>query len=149
VFDYGYDLAGRLETVTANGAPARAYAYDANGNRLSVIDHAQVGAITSGVYDAQDRLLSYGTSTYTYNAAGDLTSKTDLALPPGQQTTAYVYDALGNWFQWGSRTAEPSSTCSIDGQNRRVGNKVNGVLVQGWLYREFRGDREPGRRAVS
>ncbi|MCM2269212.1 MAG: DNRLRE domain-containing protein, partial [Thermoanaerobaculia bacterium] len=32
-YEYGYDAAGRLETVTKNGTLASQYAYDANGNR--------------------------------------------------------------------------------------------------------------------
>ncbi|MFA6238190.1 MAG: hypothetical protein WC635_12730 [Bacteriovorax sp.] len=41
--------------------------YDANGNRLS---HS---GSSVGTYDVQDRMLSYGSSTFTYNANGDTT----------------------------------------------------------------------------
>ncbi len=34
-YAYGYDAAGRLETVTKNGSLISQYTYDANGNRLS------------------------------------------------------------------------------------------------------------------
>jgi RHS repeat-associated protein len=48
-------------------------------------------------------------------------------------TTSYIYDALGNL-----RTVvlPDGKTIEyvIDSQNRRVGKKVNGTLVQGWLY---------------
>ncbi|MCP5057566.1 MAG: hypothetical protein GY937_12695 [bacterium] len=131
-YDYVYDLAGRLERVDENGVPARTYAYDSNGNRLSVTEGAMV---TSGTYDDQDRLLTYGTNTYTYNLAGDLTSKTDSSLPSGQQTTGYSYDALGNLNQ----VVLPDATTIdyvIDGQNRRIGKKVNGALVQAFVYQD-------------
>jgi hypothetical protein len=36
------------------------YSYDPNGNRLS---HTGAGVTTTGNYDNQDRLLSYGTRT--------------------------------------------------------------------------------------
>jgi RHS repeat-associated protein len=127
-YGYAYDLAGRLAQVSVNGAVARSYAYDANGNRLSVTDTAT--GTTSGVYDAQDRLLSYGAATYTYSAAGDLTSKTD---PSG--TTQYQYDALGNLIQVDLPDGRVV-TYVIDGQNRRVGKRVNGSLVQGFLYQD-------------
>jgi RHS repeat-associated protein len=127
-YGYAYDLAGRLAQVSVNGVVARSYAYDANGNRLSVTDAAT--GTTSGTYDAQDRLLSYGAATFTYNAAGDLTSKTD---PSG--TTTYAYDALGNLIQVDLPDGRVV-TYVIDGQTRRVGKRVNGSLVQGFLYQD-------------
>lgn len=50
-------------------------------------------------------------------------------------TTSYSYDALGNLIQ----SSLPDGTVIdylIDGQNRRVGKKVNGTLVQGFLYKD-------------
>ena len=127
-FDYGYDLAGRLTQVDVNGVPARVYAYDANGNRTSVSDAAS--GVSSGSYDAQDRLLTYGSAAYTYSAAGDLETKTDAS-----GTTSYAYDALGNLIQVNLPDGRVI-TYVIDGQNRRIGKKINGVLVQGWLYQD-------------
>lgn len=51
----GYDLAGRLTTVTRGGAPLAEYTYDANGNRTSVTTTA---GTTTATYDAQDRILA-------------------------------------------------------------------------------------------
>jgi RHS repeat-associated protein len=122
---YAYDLAGRLTTVTRNGIPLATYAYDSNGNRLSAT--SPDGTIT-GTYDVQDRLTQYGPTTYTYTANGELQSKTT-----GDQTTTYTYDALGNL----TAVTLPNGTqieYVIDGRNRRVGKKINGALVQAWLY---------------
>jgi RHS repeat-associated protein len=93
---------------------------------------------TSGVcpadesdYDAQDRLIGCGNTTFTYTANGELSSKTE----SGVGTTEYVYDVLGNLL----RVSLPSGTLVeyvIDGENRRVGKKVNGVVVARWLYRD-------------
>ena len=51
----------------------------------------------------------------------------------GGQTTTYSYDALGNllgaWLPDGRSIAYV-----IDGLNRRIGKRVNGVLVEGLLY---------------
>jgi RHS repeat-associated protein len=101
------------------------YSYDANGNRLSA-----PGLSTAPLYDAQDRLLVYRINTYTYTANGELASKTTAG-----QTTHYAYDVLGNLRQ----VRLPSGTVIdyvIDGQNRRIGKKVNGILTQGFLYQD-------------
>nr|WP_232463846.1 RHS repeat-associated core domain-containing protein [Methylovulum psychrotolerans] len=49
------------------------------------------------------------------------------------QTTQYTYDVLGNL----KHVTLPDTTAIdylTDGQNRRIGKTVNGVLVQGFLY---------------
>ncbi len=126
-YGYTYDQAGRLTDVTWDGTFTSHYEYDSNGNRLS---DTSPGATFTGTYDAHDRLLSYGPYTYTYTANGELASKTDTST---NETTTYQYDELGNLL----RVMLPTGTqidYVIDGQNRRIGKKVNGVLVQGWLY---------------
>jgi RHS repeat-associated protein len=121
-YDYTYTPAGQLDTVKLNGASVRDYDYDANGNRT------HVNGQLLGAYDAQDRLQSYNGTTHTYTAAGDLSTKTQ-----GAQVTSYTYDAIGNL----RHVTLPNATTVdyvIDGQSRRVGKKVNGVLRQGFLY---------------
>lgn len=122
---FTYDSAGRLATVTVDGVLAASYAYDANGNRLS---RTTPSGVAAGVYDEQDRLLSYGAANYTYGANGELQTKV-----VGTDTTQYTYDALGNLVH----VRLPDGTAIdyvIDAQNRRIGKRVNGTLVQGWLY---------------
>jgi len=100
--------------------------YDGNGNRLSV---SRPSGTVSGTTDAQDRLLTYGAFTYAYTASGDLQTATEAG-----NTSTYTYDPLGNLLG----VTLPNGTqieYIIDGQNRRVGKKVNGTLVQGFLYR--------------
>ncbi len=124
-YEYGYDNASRLKEVKKNSAIIATYTYDANGNRLSA-----PGLTTTPTYDAQDRLLSYGNNTYTYTANGELATKIDTST---STTTTYDYDAFGNLRS----VTLPDGTqieYVIDGQHRRVGKKVNGVLVQGFLY---------------
>lgn len=124
VSDYTYDLAGRLDTVSENDVVVRDYDYDSNGNRIAI------NGITVGSYDNQDRLLSYNSCTYQYTANGELDTRdcTDQVLDVD-------YDVLGNL-----RTATlPNGDVIdyvIDGQNRRIGKKVNGTLVQGFLYQD-------------
>jgi RHS repeat-associated protein len=125
VYDYTYDTVGRLTNVHRDSVLVESYGYDANGNRTSYTD---LSGTIAGTYDDQDRLLSYGDAMYTYTANGELTSKT---TPAGE--TTYEYDVIGNL----RKVVLSDSTVIeyvIDGQNRRIGRKVDGVLVQGFLY---------------
>jgi len=125
---YSYDSAGRLWQVMRDGLVTAVYAYDSNGNRLSKT--STTGAET-GTYDDQDRLLTYGKWAYTYTANGELRTKTDST---NGAVTTFTYDGQGNL----RRVDLPDGRVIeyvIDGDNRRVGKKVNGTLVRRWLYR--------------
>ncbi len=127
VFAYAYDPAGRLTEVRLDGALSSSYGYDINGNRLSRTD---ADGTTSAAYDAQDRLEQFGTTTFTHNASGERSSTTT-----GGQTTTYGYDSLGQL----NGVTLPGATridYVLDGGQRRVGKKVDGVLVQGFLYQD-------------
>lgn len=126
-YGYGYDLAGRLVAVTNNGVTNSTYGYDANGNRLSV---TTTNGTTTGTYDDQDRLMHYGDATYAFTANGELLTR---AAPAG--TTTYQYDALGNLLRVNLPGASQIEYL-VDGRDRRIGKKVNGTLVQGFLYQD-------------
>ena len=129
VYEYTYHPRGWLETVTTDGVQSADYRYDANGNRDDGFDFD--GSIT-GTYDAQDRLLSYSQFTYAYRANGSLQTRTDTATAEVQ---TYDYDALGNLL---SVTLADATVIEyvVDGLNRRTGKRVDGNLVQGWLYQD-------------
>lgn len=124
---YRYDLAGRLEEVDQNATPYAEYGFDQNGNRTG---YSGFWGTTTGAYDAQDRMTSYGGATYTYTANGELLTKT-----VGADVTTYNYDVFGSL-----RAATlPDGTeieYVIDAQHRRIGKKVNGTRVQGLLYKD-------------
>ena len=127
VYEYAYDPAGRLWKVWEDSVLVSTYEYDVNGNRLK---HITTAGETVGVYDDQDRLLSYGTTTYTYRENGELKTATE-----GSETTHYDYDARGNLRS----VTLPDSTLIeylIDGRDRRVGRKVNGVVEKRWVYKD-------------
>ena len=129
-YTYTYDLAGRLTQVGKNGVTISQYSYDSNSNRISYVGQ---GLSLAGTYDAQDRLLTYGNNTYAYTANGELLSKTENVIASGAKQSLYTYDVLGNLLS----VTLPDGTLIeyvIDGQNRRIGKKINGVLVQGFLY---------------
>jgi RHS repeat-associated protein len=129
VYQYAYDLAGRLKEVKTNGSVASTYGYDGNGNRLS---HATSNGTTSGSYDNQDRLLSYGSLSFTYAANGELSSKTDNAT---NKTTSYVYDVFGNL----TKVTQPNGDVIdylADPEDRRIQKKVNGTIERAWIYKD-------------
>jgi RHS repeat-associated protein len=81
-------------------------------------------------YDAQDRLLTYGSNSYQYTADGELTTKTTSA-----GTTQYAYDAFGNLLAVSLPGGEDIAYV-VDGENRRVGKEVAGTLTTGFLYKD-------------
>ena len=122
---YTYDAIGRLASASLNDA-TNTYSYDANGNRLSV---SGVAAST-GVYDAQDRTVSYGNLAYTYRDDGQLLSSSD-----GQVSTQYQSDAFGNLLG----VTLPDGTqvnYLLDGNNRRIAKQINGSTVHAWIYED-------------
>ncbi len=125
--DYTYDLAGRLTHVAQNGVPTASYDYDTNGNRIS---GNTAGGSISATYDAQDRLVTYNGVTYNYTANGELISKTASGV-----TTTFHYDVLGNLMQV-VLPGDITIDYVIDGNDRRIGKRVNGALTQGFLYQD-------------
>jgi len=132
-WSFVYDSVGRLKADSVDGSLFHAFTFDSNGNRLSYVAS---GGTVSYVYDSQDRLTSStglgGTTTYTYGSNGDLKTKT----VPGGATTSYSYDALGNLVRVLVPNGAAVDTIEylIDGQNRRVGRKLNGAITHRWLY---------------
>lgn len=89
---FGYDRANRLTSIDySDSTPDVAFAYDAVGNRLRMMDGS--GAETR-TYDGLDRLLSVtrgsAAFSYAYDAVGNVTRRTY----PGGTVTDYDYDGL-------------------------------------------------------
>jgi len=127
-YDHTYDPSGRLQQVQKNGVVQSTYSYDSNGNCMTFIS-ATTGTI-NGTYDAQDRLTAYGQLNFTYTTNGELLTKSNPTLG---QTASFSYDVLGNLTS-ASLPGGTTVTYVVDGQNRRIGKKVNGTLTQGFLY---------------
>lgn len=127
---FTYDSLGRLTDATRDGVKTT-YTYDSNGNRLS----SQTGkdAAVSATYDAQDRILTFGTQAYVHSPAGNLESRTD-----GTQSLALTYDELGNLTKVIATDGASPKTIEyvVNGIGRRVARKVNGVFDRAWLYRD-------------
>jgi RHS repeat-associated protein len=113
---YAYDALGRL-TEVRDASGTHAHHYDDNGNRLD----------DGATYDAQDRLLQRAGVRYNYTPDGQLERRTDAS---GERT--YSYDATGQLTRVvaGGKTI----TYVIDALGRRIGKRVDGQLVQGFVY---------------
>jgi YD repeat-containing protein len=131
---YTYDTLGRVsdvctgtDTTCQTGAVLRSYVYYPNGNRK--LTPTGSGSVS---VDNQDRLESYGATTYTFTDGGDLATKTD-----GTGTTTYSYDRRRN-LRTVTLPNNVTINYTVDGMNRRVGRSVslNGtnVATQYWIY---------------
>jgi RHS repeat-associated protein len=105
------------------------FTHDANGNRLT--RSTPSGTVTA-TYDAQDRLSTYGTFTYTYGPNGELDTQVNTS---NGETTDYDYDARGSLL---SVTLPDTRQIdyTIDGQARRVAKSINGVTTKKFLYKD-------------
>lgn len=105
---YAYNDAGQLVQDTLGNGTSSTYTYDADGDLLNLTNLAANGTTVLSSYnytynslgDPLSMTTAAGTTTYGYDAGGELTS-VDL---PGGQTITYAYDADGN------RTSETDST---------------------------------------
>jgi RHS repeat-associated protein len=131
VYQYTYDALRRLTDVTINGALAEHFEYDQNGNRTLGFN-AAAGTTHVGVYDDQDRLLSYGPWTFAYTANGELETKTNTAT---NETWLFQYDVLGNLLTVGLPNGDLVEYL-VDGMGRRVAKIKNGVLLRQWIYKD-------------
>ena len=125
VKQYAYDVLGRLSQVWRNDTLISIYSYDPNGNRKA---HIMQATSDSGTYDVQDRMLSYGNAQYIYSKNGELQKKI-----VGEDTTSYTYDYFGNLIKVMLPNRDVIEYV-IDGQNRRIGKKLNGAIVKKWIY---------------
>ena len=126
---YRYDAAHRLvaeERRDAEGAmlSSLAYEYDANGNRLRMVDEA--GRETTYVYDAANQLLSetseQGTIAYAYDANGNLASESS-----GGETVEYGYDFENRLVS--VRGPSFSARYALAPDGKRLAKTVNGVTT--------------------
>ncbi len=73
VYEYDYDSMGHLSNVKKDGVLVGHYGYDSNGNRTTCTSQSVI--VTPIVYDAQDRLKTYGDTTYEYTEDGELSKR--------------------------------------------------------------------------
>ena len=124
--EYRYDQADRVAAVMLNGVDVETYSYDDAGNRISVTRPA---GTVNATYDDRDRLLTSGAATYEYAGDGALAARRDAS-----RSTLYDYDDLGSLR---SATLPDGRLVEyiVDGSGLRLGRIVDGILVDGYLYR--------------
>lgn len=116
---FTYDTLRQLTEGGTTVAPEQ-YAYDAAGNRVS--SHLS----TEYMHDAANRLLEDDGFTYTYDARGNVLTKT--ARSDGAITT-YTYDAL-NRLRAINLPDGTTATYRYDGLGRRIAKDVNGAITR-------------------
>jgi RHS repeat-associated protein len=118
---YAYDPAGRLLSLTHSGGqginvPLK-YVYDAGGNRssASTVGQPLTTQTVASTYDNANRLLTSGSTSYSYDANGNLVSASGSSgsttytwdsrnhlqsiITSAGQTTNFLYDFSGNLIQ--------------------------------------------------
>jgi len=127
-YTYTYDLLGQVTEVRVNGTSHATYSYDANSNRIGIVSTEQTVAAANITHNADDQLLQYGNTSYTYNAAGQLAQKTQ-----GAELTRYSYGVLGEL----QRVELPDGraiTYQYDALKRRIGRQVNATSTHRFLW---------------
>jgi RHS repeat-associated protein len=112
--NYGYDIAGRLTSLSNTGINSYNYTLNALGFHTSVDQTEPISTFTLPEtnlgynYDNANRITTTGSSTFTHNANGDMTNRTNpqstynwdsldrLTGISGASNISYTYDALGN-----------------------------------------------------
>jgi RHS repeat-associated protein len=112
---YDYDALYELTSVNRDGK-ITSYTYDPVGNRLSL---TEPGTSINYTYDADDRLLSSSTATFTYDADGNETSKTNIS---NGESIVYSYDAANRLIHAASGISKSNFT--YDGDGNRVGQSI-------------------------
>jgi RHS repeat-associated protein len=161
---YGYDHLNRLTNATEKsqdfwvysgshpwygflGGSARttSYTFDPVGNRLSqanTLPGAATPVTTSSTYDKADRILTAGVLSYTFDADGNVRSRT----PSGGSATTYAYDQANR--RTGATAGGAISSYGFDGDGNPLimlsASVPNNVASQPLQYTAEPRDPETG-----
>ncbi|OHB21285.1 MAG: hypothetical protein A3J67_05340 [Parcubacteria group bacterium RIFCSPHIGHO2_02_FULL_48_10b] len=134
-YRYAYDALNRLVSFTDNRFPATStYAYDANGNRISLDVVLPPGSPTSPllkndyVYDALNRLTRITDSEnrnydFSYDA---LSRRTRLTLPNGVKTD-YAYDAADRLLDIATKNPLNNPLAAFQYAYDSLGNRLSRI----------------------
>jgi RHS repeat-associated protein len=142
---YEYDDLNRLSAVVENFLPPQSpdhqtnvrteYSYDANGNRLTIMDGN--GHVTGFTYDKLNRLTSESdplghTTEYEYDAVGNRRILTDAQ----GYLTYFYYDDANRLIGIGPADPDPGIDFEYDANGNRTYMK-DGVGTTTWVYDEL------------
>jgi RHS repeat-associated protein len=135
--NFGYDNLDRLTSVS--GSTTENYAFDAVGNRTS----SQLSATYN--YQPFNRLTNTVTTSYVYNANGNMTQKTNASgttqyywdyenrlkqvILPNGQNVVYKYDALGRRSERNVNNSTSWTKFTYDGQDVILDQNSDGTSV--------------------
>ena len=116
-----YDAKGRVvaEARTGPGARSASYTYDAVGNRLGAV---RAGVPTIYTYDSDDRMITEGPATWTWDANGQPVARTQ-----GADVVQYGFDPLGRLASIVGATTNVQYDYDADGHRVRA-SSPSGVV---------------------
>ena len=120
-YEYAYDMAGKVETVTIDGILVETFTYNSNDSRTNLNTN----------YDEQDRVTNQADVNFSYNAHGERVSSVD-----GPNTTQYRYDVQGSLIGVTLPNTQ-EIVYLLDGQGRRIAKQLDGTTVEAWLYSDL------------
>lgn len=125
---YEYDTEERLLEAAVTDGPTETFTVDATGNRIT-------HTATSGEwqYDANDRLIQRGDTTYEYDAAGNLTRKIVGTSGAPQTITRFSYDGLNRLIEVQDGSGATVATYAYDPFDNRLWKQVGGARTH-YLY---------------
>ncbi|WP_394699258.1 RHS repeat-associated core domain-containing protein [uncultured Desulfobacter sp.] len=129
-FTYAYDAVGRIISVSKDGSVVESAQYDSAGNRIACRSSLAGVNLASGSirYDADHKLISAGTTSYQYDADGNLIQENRSG-----SITAFQYNTDGTL----ARVDLPDGrviTYLYDHSGRRIARAVDGSRTHAWLY---------------
>jgi RHS repeat-associated protein len=132
--DYEYDELYRLiheHRIAYNGGdPGVAYAYDfaydAAGNRTQW--QVVGGTTTNYTYDAVNKMLTAGNSTFTYDDKGNRLAETN-----GSIVTNYTWDYLNRLIEW-QKTGQTTQDYTYNTYGMRVSKTPSGGTATEFIY---------------
>ncbi len=121
---YSYDATSQLTAADHTGQTDETFSYDANGNRVTSVGWASTpSSYTIGTHN---RILSDGTSTYTYDLEGNQLSKTNIATGA---KTEYIWNHANQLtavtFKTSTNVVTKSVQYQYDALGRRIGKSVD------------------------
>ena len=120
---YTYDKNGNREAVEYQGGVKETYTYDKNNRLKALVNKKPDDSVLSTYYDnglQKTKTDSYGTTTYTYDAAGRV-----LKVEAPGKTTVYAYDKAGNRLSQNETYTSVQPSGTID---EASGNEIQYIL---------------------
>ncbi len=127
---YDYDAVGQLIEVVRDSVIVEGYDYDATGNRMAISNTLTGVSLGSSdfSYDADNKLLAAGTTTYGYDTDGRLHQ-----VVRGVDTSTFHYNTDGTLAAVDLPDGQ-QITYLYDHRGRRIAREANGVRTHAWLY---------------